>query len=141
MQTFIEAFEAGTKERERLEYEWNILQETGNSARMESAVEELQQAKKRGYLPLASECGGRYLVAADDFIVGGAGNCSYLLFCAGLTKVDPLRFHLPFERFLNPLMGERVEIPLVARRQRHISPKRSIFLRFLLKKVISGKRS
>lgn len=122
MQKIIEAFERRTKERARLEYEWNILQETGNAARLGAAVEEIGTARQKGYFPLAGERGGRYIAAAGDFIVGGAANCSYLLFCAGVTKVDPIKFHLPFERFLNPLSGGHAEIPLIARARKSAAP-------------------
>ncbi len=118
MRKFIEAFETGTKERARLEYEWDILQETGNASRIEAAFEEIVTARQKGYFPLSGERGGKYLISAGDFIVGGAANCSLLLFCAGITKVDPIKFHLPFERFVNPLLGGEVEIPLVARPQK-----------------------
>ena len=76
MQEFIEKFETGTKERERLEYEWQVLQEMGNSLRIEAAAEEIETARQKGYFPLSGERGGRYLVSAGDFIVGGAANCS-----------------------------------------------------------------
>lgn len=38
-----------------------------------------------------------------EFYVCGAANCSFLLYAFGVTKVDPIRFDLPFERFVNPL--------------------------------------
>ena len=134
MQKLIEKFEKGTKERVRLEYEWNILQETGNAAQFEATVEEIEAAREKGYVPLTGEGGGRYLLSTGDIIVGGAANCSYLLFCAGVTKVDPIEFHLPFERFVNPLLRGSAEIPLAARFQKSDAPKEVDFIAFLTEK-------
>lgn len=41
--------------------------------------------------------------AEKEFYVYGAANCSFLLYALGITKVDPIRFDLAFERFINPL--------------------------------------
>lgn len=38
-----------------------------------------------------------------EFYISGAANCSFLLYTLGITKVDSMRFDLPFERFVNPL--------------------------------------
>ena len=121
MQKFLESFEMETKERERLEYEWNILQQTGNASRIRAAVEEIETARQKGYFPLSGEHGGKYVVTGD-FIVGGAANCSYLFFCLGVTKVDPIKYHLPFERFVNPLLHGQAEIHLIARSRTTVSP-------------------
>ena len=115
MEEIIKEFGTETKERARLAYEWDVLQKTGNTKRMESAINEMQAARKKGYLTLSGEQGGQYIVATDNFFVGGAANCSYLLFCAGITKVDPIQYRLPFERFVNPLLCGQVEIPLAAK--------------------------
>ena len=140
MQKFIEKFEAGTKERERLEYEWRVLQETGNSARIEAAVEEIETAREKGYFPLMGERGGRYLVSAGEFIVGGAANCSYLLYQAGVTKVDALKYDLPFERFLNPFKKSEAELSLVPRPQETVEPTEENILRLLIEKGVRPKR-
>lgn len=133
MQKFIEAFETGTKERERLEYEWNILQETGNVSRIKVAVEEIETARQKGYFPLSGEHGGKYVVTGD-FIVGGAANCSYLFFCLGVTKVDPIKFHLPFERFINPLLRGQAEIPLTIRCRKPTVPQEVDLIALLAEK-------
>ena len=38
----------------------------------------------------------------------GSGAGSLAAYCIGITGVDPLRYHLLFERFLNP---ERISMP------------------------------
>ena len=134
MRTFIEAFEAGTKERERLEYEWNILQVTGNASRIKATVEEIKSARQKSYFPLTGAVGGRYLLSVGDFIIGGAANCSYLLFCAGVTKVDPIKFHLPFERFINPLLRGQAEIPLTIRCRKPTVPQEVDLIALLAEK-------
>lgn len=140
MRNLIEKFEAGTKERERLEYEWRILQETGNSARTAAAVEEIERARERGYFQLAGERGGKYLITAGDFIVGGAANCSYLLYQAGVTRVDALKYDLPFERFLNPLKESEAELSLVPRPRETVEPIEENLLRLLIEKGVRSER-
>lgn len=140
MRNVIEKFEAGTKERERLEYEWDILQETGNSPRIEAAAEELVAARGKGYLPLSSGRGGRYIAAASDFIVGGAANCSYLLYQAGVTRVDALKYNLPFERFLNPLKKSEAELSLVPRPPTTVEPTEENLLRLLIERGVRSEQ-
>ena len=113
MERVIEKFRAHAA-RMRCEYECKVLRETGNAERFEAAITELQAAKQRGYLPLSGKRGGNYIMGSESFIAAGAANCSYLLYWAGITRVDPIGFHLPFERFLNPLVGGPLEIPLAA---------------------------
>ena len=140
MGKLIEKFETGTKERERLEYEWQVLQEMGNSLRIEAAAEEIETARQKGYFPLSGERGGRYLITAGDFIVGGAANCSYLLYQAGVTKVDALKYDLPFERFLNPLKKSEAELSLVPRLRRTVEPTEENLLRLLIEKGVRSER-
>ena len=45
-----------------------------------------------------------------EFYICGAANCSFLLYALGVTKVDPLRFDLPFERFVNPLRNDTAPV-------------------------------
>ncbi len=134
MKEIIERFDSGMKERARLESEWDILQETGNAPRIEAAVEEITAARQKGYFSLAGESKGRYLLSACDFIVGGAANCSYLLYQAGATRVDALKYHLPFERFVNPLLRGVAEIPLVARPQKSAVSQEADLIALLTKK-------
>ena len=47
----------------------------------------------------------------NDIPVGpgrGSGAGSLCAYCMGITQIDPIRYQLLFERFLNP---ERVSIP------------------------------
>lgn len=73
---------------------------------------ELETVKKMGYID--------YYLIVNDFInyaksqgipVGagrGSGAGSLLAYCIGITGIDPLKYNLLFERFLNP---ERVSMP------------------------------
>ncbi len=38
-----------------------------------------------------------------DFYMPGSFNCSFLLYCAGATTINPALLNSPFERFINPL--------------------------------------
>lgn len=38
-----------------------------------------------------------------DFYMPGCFNCSFLLYCAGATTINPILLNSPFERFINPL--------------------------------------
>ena len=61
---------------------------------------------------------GYYLIVSDFMVwaneqripigVRGSGATSLLAWCMGITHLDPIRFNLVFERFLNP---ERVSLP------------------------------
>src|SRR5690606_4767390 len=45
----------------------------------------------------------RYARGRDFHYVGrGSGANSAVAYCLGITDVDPIELHLPFERFLNP---------------------------------------
>jgi hypothetical protein len=80
---------------------------------------------------------GYFLIVADfinwakqhDIPVGpgrGSGAGSLVAYALGITDLDPLRYDLLFERFLNP---ERVSLPGLRRRLLHGSPRRSHRLR------------
>lgn len=38
-----------------------------------------------------------------NFYMPGSFNCSFLLYCAGATTINPILLNSPFERFINPL--------------------------------------
>ena len=73
-------------EHERLKHEIAVIKR----ARCEQAI--VKEIEKIKAIPRGKE-----------FYIVGAANCSFLLYAMGITKVDPIRFDLPFERFLNPL--------------------------------------
>ena len=79
--------------RERFEYEFNILTSKGMSDYMLIVYDFIDWAKKRR-IPMGPGRGS----AAGSII-------SYL---TGITDIEPLRFHLFFERFINP---ERISYP------------------------------
>lgn len=81
------------REIERLEYELNIINQMGFSDYFLIVMDFIRFAKNKG-IPIGPGRGS----AAGSIV-------SYLL---GITEVDPLRFDLLFERFLNP---ERVSMP------------------------------
>lgn len=78
---------------ERIEYELSVIDKMGFNAYFLIVQDFVNYAKDRG-IPVGP---GR-----------GSGAGSLVAFCIGITDVDPLRYDLLFERFLNP---ERVSLP------------------------------
>lgn len=79
--------------RDRLEYEMEIIAKMKFPGYMLIVWDFINQAKKMG-IPVGP---GR-----------GSAAGSLVAFCLGITDIDPLRYDLLFERFLNP---ERVSMP------------------------------
>ena len=83
-----------TKEhRERMEYELDIIQKTGYSAYFLIVQDFINWARRQG------------------IVVGpgrGSAAGSFVSYLVGITNIDPIKYHLLFERFLNP---ERVSMP------------------------------
>ena len=78
---------------ERLEYELNTIQKMGYTDYYLIVVDFVQYAKDQG-IPVGP---GR-----------GSGAGSIAAYCIGITDIDPMKYDLLFERFLNP---ERVSMP------------------------------
>jgi DNA polymerase-3 subunit alpha len=78
--------------RERLEYELRVIEQTGFSKYFLVIHEIAKFARERGIY----------------FGVRGSAGGALVSYCLGITEVDPLRYGLTFERFLNP---ERVQMP------------------------------
>ncbi len=78
--------------RARLEHELNIIHQMGFDAYFLIVWDICQYAKKRGIW----------------WNVRGSGAGSIVAYSLGITSVDPLRYNLIFERFLNP---ERISMP------------------------------
>ena len=78
---------------ERLEYELSVIDKMGFNAYFLIVSDFVSYAKGSG-IPVGP---GR-----------GSGAGSLVAFCVGITDVDPMKFDLLFERFLNP---ERVSMP------------------------------
>ncbi len=79
--------------RERMEYELDIIQKTGYSAYFLIVQDFINWAKRQG------------------IVVGpgrGSAAGSFVSYLVGITNIDPIKYHLLFERFLNP---ERVSMP------------------------------
>ena len=79
--------------RERIEYELSIIEKMGYADYFLIVQDYVNYAKSKS-IPVGP---GR-----------GSGAGSLVAYCLGITDVDPLRFDLLFERFLNP---ERVSMP------------------------------
>ena len=79
--------------RERLNYEMSIIVPKGMSDYLLIVWDFINWAKKNG-IPVGPGSGS------------GAG--SIVLYLIGVTDIEPLRFHLFFERFINP---ERISYP------------------------------
>jgi DNA-directed DNA polymerase III PolC len=77
---------------ERLEYELGVIEKTGFSAYMLFVWDFVRYARDRG-IP----CGPR-----------GSAAGSIVLYCLGISTIDPMEYGLTFERFLNP---ERIQMP------------------------------
>jgi DNA polymerase-3 subunit alpha len=78
--------------RERLRYELDVVQTTGFAAYILFVWDFVDWARRRG-IP----CGPR-----------GSAAGSIILYCLGISDLDPVRYGLTFERFLNP---ERIQMP------------------------------
>ena len=81
-----------TEIEERLRYELDVIRTTGFAAYILFVWDFAMYARSRGIL-----CGPR-----------GSAAGSLVLYCLGITTVDPIAHGLTFERFLNP---ERVQMP------------------------------
>jgi DNA-directed DNA polymerase III PolC len=77
---------------QRLEYELSVIEKTGFSAYMLFVWDFVRYARERG-IP----CGPR-----------GSAAGSIVLYCLGISTIDPMEYGLTFERFLNP---ERIQMP------------------------------
>ncbi len=78
---------------ERMAYELSVISEMGFDAYFLIVADFVSYAKRNG-IPVGP---GR-----------GSGAASFVAYCIGITDVDPLRYDLLFERFLNP---ERISLP------------------------------
>lgn len=86
--------ETGAKEHtERLEYELSVIKNMGYTDYFLIVADFIGYAKSKG-IPVGP---GR-----------GSGAGSICAYCMGITNVDPIKYNLIFERFLNP---ERVSMP------------------------------
>ena len=77
--------------------------------RLEAELQIINEKKCSSYFLIVAD----YVRWAEDngIAVGpgrGSGPCSLIGFVLGITKVDPIKYHLPFERFVNP---ERNAVP------------------------------
>ncbi|HLH24520.1 MAG TPA: DNA polymerase III subunit alpha [Chloroflexota bacterium] len=77
---------------QRLEYELGVIERTGFSAYMLFVWDFVRYARESG-IP----CGPR-----------GSAAGSIVLYCLGISTIDPMEYGLTFERFLNP---ERIQMP------------------------------
>lgn len=101
----LERHSKGGASRKRLEYELNIIRQTGNEERIAGFIDEMRDARKNP-LWLTGRSDNTYFLRGNYYI-DGAANCSYLLYRAGITKVNSLKFNIPFERFINPLLPNK----------------------------------
>ncbi len=79
--------------RERLEYELSVIEKTGYAAYFLIVQDAINWAKNR------------------EIVVGpgrGSAAGSFVSYLTGITNIDPIKYNLLFERFLNP---ERVSMP------------------------------
>jgi len=81
------------KYRERLDYEIGVIKKTGFSGYFLIVADFINYAKTHG-VPVGP---GR-----------GSAAGSLVAFCLGITDIDPIKYDLTFERFLNP---ERISMP------------------------------
>ncbi|HEY0581773.1 MAG TPA: DNA polymerase III subunit alpha, partial [Chloroflexota bacterium] len=90
----VRRYGAGLSEiqRERLRYELSVVETTGFAAYIIFVWDFVRWARERG-IP----CGPR-----------GSAAGSIILYCLGISDLDPVRYGLTFERFLNP---ERIQMP------------------------------
>src|SRR6202008_3729239 len=79
--------------KERLEYELGVIKKTGYSGYFLIVGDFVSWAKQRGI-----------------FVGPGRGSAagSLVTYALSITNIDPLKYHLIFERFLNP---DRISMP------------------------------
>ena len=75
-------------------------------ARLDAELEIIEQLGFCGYFLIVAD----YVQWAKDsgIAVGpgrGSGPCSLVGFALGITNIDPIKYGLPFERFINPILG------------------------------------
>lgn len=85
--------EVGADKKERLEYELSVVHSMGYVDYYLIVADYVNYAKSHG-IPVGA---GR-----------GSGAGSIAAYCIGITEIDPIKYDLLFERFLNP---ERVSMP------------------------------
>lgn len=76
---------------------------------------ELDVIEQRGYSPYFLIVGDMVRWCREQGIVTttrGSAAGALVLYCVGITEVDPLRYGLPFERFLNPFRPSPPDIDL-----------------------------
>ena len=79
--------------KDRLDYELNVIANTGYPGYFLILSDLVNQASKKG---------------VDVGPGRGSAAGSIVAYCIGITKVDPLKYNLLFERFLNP---DRISLP------------------------------
>ncbi len=97
------------------------LCETGLARRFESAITDEHRARMEYELGVIEKTGfASYFLIVQDFVnwakqegivVGpgrGSAAGSFVAYLTGITNMDPIKYHLLFERFLNP---ERISMP------------------------------
>lgn len=104
----LEKHAKGGASRKRLEYEIDIIRQTENEERIAGFIDEMRDARKNP-LWLTGRSDNTYFLRGN-FYIDGAANCSYLLYRAGITKVNPIKLNIPFERFINPLLPNKEPI-------------------------------
>lgn len=92
-----EKFGETTKEiKERMDYELKVIDEKGYSAYFLLYADLVEFCEKAGIYTNTR----------------GSAAGSFVSYCCNITTVDPLRFNLPFERFLNPFRPSPPDIDL-----------------------------
>ena len=81
-------------QKNRIEHEYKIIKETGFEAYFSLVYDLKQYARSRGI----------------GMNVRGSAASSFVLYMLGLSIIDPLKYRLPFERFLNPQRREPPDI-------------------------------
>lgn len=74
------------EERIRLSNELRLIERTHTERYFLNIIGQADEEKKKG-----------------EYYVNGTLNCSFLLYCAGATTINPILLNSPFERFINPL--------------------------------------
>jgi DNA polymerase-3 subunit alpha len=87
LRSIIKLNELEPQYKSRAEYELNIIQESGYSTYFLILNDIIQYAKRRG-------------VRVGPGRGSGAG--SLIIYLLGITSIDPIKYNLSFERFLNP---------------------------------------
>ncbi|MCK5220026.1 MAG: hypothetical protein KAR14_00465, partial [Candidatus Aminicenantes bacterium] len=103
---------------------------TDARARAEKELSKIDELGFSPYFLIAAEITGYCRDRSIYFNIRGSGGSSYILFLLGLSRVDPMKDNLLFERFVNSLRNELPDIDIDIDSSRREEVLKWVFRRF-----------